>query len=71
MDGIKTQVWGTLIAHLILNVIMVLSKTKEALSTIASLIIMHLIRRIELKCVVPDVRWSYTKQTKSKNKSPS
>jgi len=34
-NGIKTQIWCTLIAHLLLNVIRVLSKSKKAFSTVA------------------------------------
>jgi hypothetical protein len=42
-NGIKTQVWCTLIAHLLLNVIRRLSQTKKAFSTVAVLIRIHLV----------------------------
>jgi len=69
-NGIKTQIWCTLIAHLLLNVIRRLSKTKKAFSTVAALIRIHLISHLDLMWVVTEARRSYTKRTKSKNKSP-
>jgi hypothetical protein len=47
-NGIKTQVWCTLIAHLLLNVIRVLSKSRKAFSTVAALIRIHLISHLDL-----------------------
>jgi hypothetical protein len=41
-NGIKTQIWCTLIAHLLLTVIKHLSKSGKAFSTIAALIRIHL-----------------------------
>ena len=40
-NGIKTQVWATLIAHLLLTVLMRKSKTNKAFSTVAALIRIH------------------------------
>ncbi|MDO4230488.1 MAG: IS4 family transposase [Capnocytophaga sp.] len=69
-NGIKTQIWCTLIAHLLLNVIQVLSGSKKAFSTIAALIRIHLISHLDIKWVVTEGRKAYTKRIKSKNKSP-
>jgi len=69
-NGIKTQIWCTLIAHLLLNVIMALSKSKKAFSTVAALIRIHLISHLDLTWVVKEGRRAYVKRLKSKNKSP-
>ncbi|MFV0391248.1 MAG: IS4 family transposase [Paludibacteraceae bacterium] len=70
-NGIKTQIWCTLIAHLLLNVVRVLSESKKAFSTIAALIRIHLISHLDLVWVVTEGRRAYTKRTKSRNKSPA
>ncbi len=70
-NGIKTQVWCTLIAHLLLNVIRVLSKSQKAFSTIAALIRIHLISHLDLNWVVTEGRKAHAKRRKSRNKSPT
>lgn len=70
-NGIKTQVWCTLIAHLLLQVIKVLSESKKAFSTIAALIRIHLISHLALNWVVTEGRKAYTKRAKGRNKSPT
>jgi hypothetical protein len=70
-NGIKTQIWCTLIAHLLLNVISRLSQTKKAFSTLAALIRIHLISHLDLNWVVTEGRRAYAKRTVSKNKSPA
>ena len=70
-NGIKTQVWCTLIAHLLLNVIRVLSKSEKAFSTVAALIRIHLISHLDLIWVVTEGRRVYTKRRTSRNKSPA
>jgi len=70
-NGIKTQIWCTLIAHLLLNVIRVLSKSKKAFSTVAALIRIHLISHLELMWVISEGRRSYNKRRKSLNKGPT
>jgi hypothetical protein len=70
-NGIKTQIWCTLIAHLLLNVIRVLSKSKKAFSTVAALIRIHLISHLDLIWVVTEGRRAYTKRRISHNKSPA
>jgi len=69
-NGIKTQVWATLIAHLLLTVLMRRSKTNKAFSTVAALIRIHFISHLDLYWVVQNGRRSYQKRTKSKNKTP-
>lgn len=69
-NGIKTQVWCTLIAHLMLNVIQAIHKSKKAFSTIAALVRIHLISQLDLTWVITEGRRAYYKHSKSKNKSP-
>ena len=70
-NGIKTQVWCTLIAYLLLQVIQTKSESKKAFSTIAALVRMHLISHLDLMWVVTEGRRIYEKRSKSKNKSPT
>ena len=70
-NGIKTQIWCTLIAHLLLNVVRVLSESKKAFSTIAALVRIHLISHLDLGWVVTEGRKAYAKRTKRRNKSPA
>jgi len=70
-NGIKTQVWSTLIAYLLLLVIQTQSESQKALSTIAALIRMHLISHLDLKWVVTEGRAAYPKSSRKRNKSPS
>ena len=70
-NGIKTQVWCTLIAHLLLNVIRVLSESKKAFSPIAALVRIHLISHLDIEWVVVEGRKAYAKRKKSRNKSPT
>jgi len=69
-NGIKTQIWCTLIAQLLLNVIQTINKSKKAFSTIAALVRIHLISHLDLTWVVTEGRRAYHKRSKSKNKSP-
>jgi len=68
-NGIKTQIWCTLIAYLLMNVIRVLSESKKAFSTIAALIRIHLISHLDLNWVVTEGRRAYAKRKKNRNKS--
>ena len=70
-NGIKTQIWCTLIAHLLLTVLRVMSKSNKAFSTIAALVRIHLISHLDIMWVVTEARRGYHKQSKTKNKSPS
>lgn len=71
-NGIKTQIWCTLIAQLLLQVLRVNSKSKKAFSTIAALVRIHLISYLEVFWVVLNSRRTYTKfkKTQKRNKSP-
>jgi hypothetical protein len=70
-NGIKTQVWCTLIAYLLLLVIQTQSESEKALTTIAALLRIHLISHLDLKWVVTEGRRGYPKRSKSRNKSPT
>ena len=70
-NGIKTQVWCTLIAYLLIQVIQTMTESEKAFSTIAALIRIHLISHLELQWVVSEGRRAYPKRSKSKNKSPT
>jgi len=70
-NGIKTQIWCTLIAYLLLLVIQTNSESQKALSTVAALIRMHLISHLDLKWVVTEGRRTYHKHSKIRNKSPT
>jgi hypothetical protein len=65
-NGIKTQIWCTLIAQLLLQVLRVRSKSTKAFSTIAALIRIHLISNLELFWMVQNSRRTYTKIIKKK-----
>jgi hypothetical protein len=69
-NGIRTQVWCTLIAHLLLMVLKIKTATKKAFSTMAALIRIHLISHLDLFWVIENCRRTYTKKIKSRNKSP-
>lgn len=66
-NGIKSQVWVTLIAHLLLNVLKRKSKTKKAFSTIAALIRMHLPTHLDLTWLITECRRTYTKKARNKS----
>lgn len=69
-NGIKTQIWCTLIAQLLLMVLRVKSESKKAFSTIAALIRIHLISNLDIFWMIENSRRTYTKR-KSRNKSPT
>ena len=68
-NGIKTQIWCTLIAQLLLMVLKVKSATQKAFSTIAALIRIHLISIIDMFWLITNSRRTYIKRQK-RNKSP-
>ena len=68
-NGIKTQIWCTLIAQLLLMVLRVKSESKKAFSTIAALVRIHLIGNLEVCWMVKNSRRTYPKRRK-RNKSP-
>jgi Transposase DDE domain/Domain of unknown function (DUF4372) len=69
-NGIKTQIWCTLIAQLLLMVLRVKSESKKAFSTIAALIRIHLISYLDIFWMIENSRRTYSKR-KTRNKSPS
>jgi hypothetical protein len=69
-NGIKTQIWVTLIAHLLLSVLKKQSKSNKAFSTIAALLRIHFISHLCLYWVLENGRRSYQKRVKSRNKVP-
>ncbi len=68
-NGIKTQVWCTLIAQLLLMVLRVRSQSKKAFSTIAALVRINLISTLDVFWMVKNSRRTYVKQRK-RNRSP-
>jgi hypothetical protein len=69
-NGIKTQVWCTLIAHLLLMVLKAKTSTPKAFSTVATLVRIHLISHLSLFWVIENSRRTYPKKVRSQNKSP-
>ena len=69
-NGIRTQVWCTLIACLLLMVLMAKTKTGKAFSTAATLIRIYMISHQDLLWVVTNSGRTYTKKGKCRNKSP-
>jgi hypothetical protein len=70
-NGIKIQVWCTLIAYLLLQVIQTKTESEKAFSTIAALIRIHLISHLDLDWVATEARRGYPKCSKGRNKSPT
>ncbi len=63
-NGIKTQIWITLIAHLLLMVLKTKSNTKKAFSTVAALVRIHLISNLDMFRVIDNSSRTYTKRLK-------
>ncbi|MBN1185888.1 MAG: hypothetical protein JXB49_26645 [Bacteroidales bacterium] len=61
-NAIRTQVWCTLIAQLLLTVIQKMAQTKKAFSVVAALVRMHLISMLDvselLEVSIPDKVYS-------------
>jgi len=69
-NGIKTQIWCTLIAQLLLHLLKIRSESKKAFSTIAALVRIHLIGYLDIFWMVQNSRRTYSKR-KTRNKSPT
>lgn len=69
-NGIKTQVWCTLIAHLLMTILKVKTATRKAFSTVAALIRIHLISHVNMFWIIENCRRTYVKTTRYRNKSP-
>jgi hypothetical protein len=63
-NGIRIQIWITLIAQLLLMVLKTKSKTKKAFSTVAALVRIHLISNLDEFWVIENSRRTYTKRLK-------
>jgi len=63
-NGIKTQIWITLIAQLLLMILKTKSKTKKAFSTVAALVRIHLISNLDVFWVIENSRRTYKKRRK-------
>lgn len=68
-NGMKTQIWCTLMAQLLLQVLRARSESKKAFSTIAALTRIHLISYLEIFWMAQNSRRTYAKH-KKRNKSP-
>ncbi len=64
-NGIKTQIWITLMAQLLLMVLKVKSKTQKAFSTAAALVRIHLISNLDVFWLVENCRRTYIKRPKN------
>lgn len=69
-NGIKTQIWCTLIAHLLLTVLKIKTKTSKAFSTVAVLVRIHLISHLDMFWMIDNCKRTYRKSVNRKNKSP-
>lgn len=68
-NGIKTQIWCTLIAHLLLTILKIKTKTSKAFSTVAVLVRIHLISHLDLFWLIENCKRTYVKTLNRKNKS--
>lgn len=67
-NAIRTQVWCTLIAQLLLTVLQKIAKTKKAFSTVATIIRIHLVSMLDVIALLRNIKRSYAKP---KNQMPS
>jgi IS4 transposase len=70
-NGIKAQIWCSLITYLLINVIRVISESKKAFSTIETLILIHVISHLDLNWVVTEGKLAHVKRKKNGNRSPA
>jgi uncharacterized pyridoxamine 5'-phosphate oxidase family protein len=61
-NAIRTQVWCTLIAQLLLTVLQKMANVKKAFSTVATLVRIHLISLLDVFEMLRNVKRSYTKK---------
>ncbi len=62
-NAIRTQVWCTLIAQLLMTVIQKMAQTKKAFSVVASLVRMHLISLLDVFELLRSTKREYLKKT--------
>ena len=58
-NAIRTQIWCTLIAQLLMTVLQKKAQTKKAFSVVAALVRMHLISMLDLKELLRSTNRSY------------
>jgi len=58
-NAIRTQVWCTLIAQLLLTVLQKIANTKKAFSTVATLIRIHLISMLDVTELLRGIKRNY------------
>ena len=68
-NAIRTQVWCTLIAQLLLTVIQKMAQTKKAFSVVASLVRIHLISLLDVFELLRSTNRNYLKRTGSPPKN--
>jgi hypothetical protein len=61
-NAIRTQVWCTLIAQLLLTVLQKMANVKKAFSTIATLVRIHLISLLDVYELLRNVKRTYAKK---------
>ncbi len=61
-NAIRTQVWCTLIAQLLLTVVQKIAHTKKAFSVVASLVRIHLISMLDVYEMLCSTRREYGKK---------
>ena len=64
-NAIRTQVWCTLIAQLLMTVIQKMASTKKAFSVVASLVRIHLISLLDLFELLRSTKREYLKKRSS------
>jgi hypothetical protein len=70
-NGIKTQIWCTLIAQLLLLALKAKTKTKKTFSTMAVLIQIHPISYLDLYWLMENCSRTYLKKRIKRNQSPA
>ena len=63
--AIRTQVWCTLIAQMILTVIQKIAQTKKAFSVVASLVRIHLISMLDVFELLRSTKRNFSKKFES------
>jgi len=64
-NAIRTQVWYTLIAQLLLTIVQKIAQTKKAFSVVASLVRIHLISMLDVYEMLRSTSRSYAKKPKA------
>src|SRR2546428_4238917 len=62
-NAIRTQVWCTLIAQLLLTVLQKKAKVSKAFSTVATMVRIHLVSMLDVYELLRNVKRTWAKQT--------